>query len=198
MAREIGISNVTLFPVQNETNIDIQYGQAVPVKWAVSLESTLNYSESAYYADNIQEFSSKLLTSIDLTLEMSSNISPEIDAQITGKYFINGTSITSANALPKPFALAFEVKMDDGNLRRFVYYKTIFTRENISNETVSDSVTAQVYTYNGKCSALLKNNSFMSVMDRAVIDAMPPGPDKDAADLAWNNFFQAPQGTDLI
>ena len=71
MAREIGISNVTLFPVQNETNIDIQYGQAVPVKWAVSLESTLNYSESAYYADNIQEFSSKLLTSIDLTLEMS-------------------------------------------------------------------------------------------------------------------------------
>ena len=198
MAREIGISNVTLFPVQNETNIDIQYGQAIPLKWAVSLESTLNYSESAYYADNIQEFSSKLLTSIDLTLEMSSNISPEIDAQITGKYFINGTAITSANTLPKPFAVAFEVKMDDGNLRRFVYYKTIFTRENISNETVSDSVTAQVYTYNGKCGALLKNNSFMSVMDKAVIDAMPPGPDKVDAELAWNNFFTEPQGTDLI
>ena len=89
--------------------------------------------------------------------------------------------------------------MDDGNLRRFVYYKTIFTRENTSNETVSDSVTAQTYTYNGKCSALLKNNSFMSVMDRAVIDNMVPGsPEQNAANDAWNNFFTAPQGTDLI
>ena len=199
MAREIGISSVTLFPVLNETDIDITYGPAIPVKWAVSLESTLNYSESAYYADNVQEFSSKLLTNIDLTLEMSSNISPEIDAQITGKYFINGTAITSANTLPKPFAVAFEVKMDDGNLRRFVYYKTIFARENISNETVSDSVTAQTYTYTGKCSALLKNNSFMSMMDRKVIDNMTPGsPEKDAAELAWTNFFQTPQGTDFI
>ena len=198
MAREIGISSVHLFPVLNETDIDINYGPAIPVKWAVSLESTLNYSESAYYADNVQEFSSKLLTNIDLTLEMSSNISPDLDAQITGKHFINGTVITSTNALPKPFAIAYEVKMDDGNLRRFVYYKTIFTRENISNETVSDSVTAQTYTYTGKCSALLKNNSFMSVMDRAVIDAMTPGGDKDAAELAWANFFTEPQGTDLI
>lgn len=187
-----------LFQVQNETDTDINYGPAIPVQWAVSLESTLNYSESAYYADNIQEFSSKLLTGIDLTLVMSSNVSPDIDAQITGKHFIKGTAITSANALPKPYAVAFEIKMDDGNLRRVVYYKTTFTRESQSNETVSDSVNAQTYTYKGKCSALLKNNSFMSVMDKAVIAAMGPGQDKDDAELAWNNFFTEPQGTDLI
>ena len=198
MAREIGISNITLFPITNETAQNVVYGQAMPVKWAVSLESTINYSESAYYADNIQEFSSKMITGIDLSLEMSSNIDPETDAKITGKHYENGFAVTHANALPPAYAIAFEVKMDNGNLRRVVYYKTTLTREGQSNETVSDSVTAQTYTYTGKCSALQHNGAFMLMMDRAVIDGLPNDQNQqDRANQAWTNFFQAPQKHDM-
>ena len=198
MAREIGISNITLFPIEREEANAVHYGAAMAVKWAVSLESTINYSESAYYADNIQEFSSKMITGIDLSLEMSSNVSPDVDAKITGKHYKDGFAITHANALPPAYALALEIKMDNGNLRRVVYYKSTFTREGQSNETVSDSVTAQTYTYTGKCSALQHNGAFMLVMDKSVIEAMTDGPEKEAARLAWNNFFQVPQGTDIV
>ena len=199
MAREIGISNITLFEIENETPAAVQYGQAMPVKWAVSLESTINYSESAYYADNIQEFSNKMITGIDLSLEMSSNISPDVDAKITGKHYADGFAVTHANALPPAYAIAFEVKMDDGNLRRVVYYKTTLTREGQTNETVSDSVTAQTYTYTGKCSALQHNGAFMLMMDKAVIDALPNDQNQqDRALEAWNNFFTTPQKHDIV
>lgn len=198
MAREIGISNITLFKLDREEGANVVYGAPKAIKWAVSLESTINYSESAYYADNIQEFSSKMITGIDLSLEMSSNIDPSVDAEITGKHYADGFAITHANALPPAYAIAFEVKMDNGNLRRIVYYKTTLTREGQSNETVSDSVTAQTYTYSGKCSALQHNGAFMLVMDKAVVDAMPGGPEKVEAERAWGEFFDAPQKADLV
>lgn len=199
MAREVGISNITLFPITRETADAVVYGQAMPVKWAVSLESTINYSESAYYADNIQEFSNKMITGIDLSLEMSSNISPDVDAKITGKHYADGFAVTHANALPPAYAIAFEVKMDNGNLRRVVYYKTTLTREGQTNETVSDSVTAQTYTYTGKCSALQHNGAFMLMMDKAVIDALPNDQNQqDRALAAWNDFFTTPQKHDIV
>lgn len=199
MAREIGISNITLFPITREAADAVVYGQAMPVKWAVSLESTINYSESAYYADNIQEFSNKIITGIDLSLEMSSNISPDVDAKITGKHYADGFAVTHANALTPAYAIAFEVKMDNGNLRRVVYYKTTLTREGQTNETVSDSVTYQTYTYTGKCSALQHNGAFMLMMDKAVIDALPNDQNQqDRALEAWNNFFTTPQKHDIV
>lgn len=198
MAREIGISKIHLYPIQADDILGTTYDQGFAVPWAVSLESTINYAESAYYADNIQEFSSKMVTSIDLTLEMSSDVDPETDALITGRHFKDGFGILHANAIPKAHALAYEVKMDNGNVRRYCFYKCTLTRDSQSNETVGDSVTSQTFTYNGSGSALISNGAFMLVMDKELIDAMSPGAEKDEAERAWNEFFDTSQGTNVV
>lgn len=199
MAREIGISNITLFKLTNETATAPTYDKAnkISVPWAVNLETTEEYAESEYYADNVVERSSKILSKLSVSLELSSNTPPELDTKITGKTYIKGMAFNDSNAVQPVYALAYEIKMDDGNLRRRVIYKTTLARTGQTNETVSDSVTAQTFTYEGAAAALLKNGRFDMIMDKKEIDALS-GSDKTTAIEAWNNFFTDVQGHSVI
>ena len=199
MAREIGISNITLFPIQTENSTTITYDKAnkISVPWAVNLETTEEYAESEYYADNVVERSSKILSKLSVSLELSSDTPPALDAKITGKTYLKGMAFKDGLATQPQFAIAYEIKMDDGNLRRRVIYKTTLARTGQTNETVSDSVTAQTYTYEGTAGALLKNGRFDMIMDKKEIDALN-GADKTTAIEAWNNFFTDVQGHSVI
>ena len=211
MAREVGISNITLFPLQKDDAVDLTYNNTAKFElpWAVSFETTEEYAESEYYADNIVERSAKLLSKIGLTLEVSSDTPPALDAKITGKAHKDGMSINLTGTTQPTFAIAYSIMMDDGNERRRVIYKCNLARSGQTNETVSDSVTAQTFTYEGAASALVHNNRFDAIMDKKEIAAMPDGKPtgttteieehraKQAALKAWNNFFTAVQGKEV-
>ena len=212
MAREVGISNITLFPLQKDDTRNLTYDDAAKfaLPWTVSLETTEEYAESEYYADNIVERSSKILSKIGLLLEVSSDTPPALDAKITGKAHKYGMSINLTGITQPIFAIAYSIMMDDGNERRRVIYKCNLARSGQTNETVSDSVTAQTFTYEGSASALVYNNRFDAIMDKKEIDAMPEGNQsgsateqeaykaKQAALNAWKNFFTDVQGKDVV
>lgn len=212
MAREVGISNITLFPLKKDDAGNLTYDDAAKfaLPWAVSFETTEEYAESEYYADNIVERSAKLLSKIGLSLEVSSDTPPALDAKITGKAHKYGMSINLTGITQPTFAIAYSIMMDDGNERRRVIYKCNLARTGQTNETVSDSVTAQTFTYEGSASALVYNNRFDAIMDKKEIDAMPEGNQsgsatdieaykaKQAALNAWKNFFTAVQGKDVV
>ena len=212
MAREVGISNIVLFPLRQDDNLDLVYDDAgrFSLPWAVSFETAEEYTESEYYADNIVERSAKLLSKIGLTLEVSSNTPPALDAKITGKAHKDGMAINLTGTTQPTFAIAYSIMMDDGNERRRVLYKCNLARTGQTNETVADSVTAQTYTYEGSASALVYNNRFDAIMDKKEIDAMPDGNQsgnpqeqeeyraKQAALTAWGEFFNAVQGKAVV
>lgn len=212
MAREVGISNITLFPLQKDDAGELTYNNAAKfaLPWAVSFETTEEYAESEYYADNIVERSAKLLSKIGLSLEVSSDTPPALDAKITGKAHKYGMAINLTGTTQPTFAIAYSIMMDDGNERRRVIYKCNLARSGQTNETVSDSVTAQTFTYEGSASALVYNNRFDAIMDKKEIDAMPEGNQsgtsteqeaykaKQAALNAWTNFFKTVQGKDVV
>ena len=211
MAREVGISNITLFPLKKDDAGNLTYDDAAKfaLPWAVSFETTEEYAESEYYADNIVERSAKLLSKIGLSLEVSSDTPPALDAKITGKAHKYGMSINLTGITQPTFAIAYSIMMDDGNERRRVIYKCNLARTGQTNETVADSVTAQTYTYEGSASALVYNNRFDAIMDKKEIDAMPEGNQsgnateqeaykaKKAALNAWTNFFNSVQGKEV-
>jgi hypothetical protein len=211
MAREVGISNITLFPLKKDDAGNLTYDDAAKfaLPWAVSFETTEEYAESEYYADNIVERSAKLLSKIGLSLEVSSDTPPALDAKITGKAHKYGMSINLTGITQPTFAIAYSIMMDDGNERRRVIYKCNLARTGQTNETVADSVTAQTYTYEGSASALVYNNRFDAIMDKKEIDAMPEGNQsgnqteqeaykaKKAALDAWTNFFKTVQGKEV-
>ena len=211
MAREVGIRNITLFPLQKDDAGDLTYNNAAKfaLPWAVSFETTEEYAESEYYADNIVERSAKLLSKIGLSLVVSSDTPPALDAKITGKAHKYGMSINLTGTTQPTFAIAYSIMMDDGNERRRVIYKCNLARSGQTNETVSDSVTAQTFTYEGSASALVYNNRFDAIMDKKEIDAMPEGNQsgsateqeaykaKKAALNAWTNFFNSVQGKEV-
>ncbi|MDY3960169.1 major tail protein [Romboutsia timonensis] len=199
MAREIGISNITLFPLTQDDDIDITYdnGSKFKLPWAVSLETTEEYAQSEYHGDNIVERSSKITSKVGLSLEVSSDTPPSLDAKITGKVNKDGFTFNALGTTQPIFAMAYSIMMDDGNERRRVIYKCNLARTGQTNETVSDSVTAQTYKYEGIASSTVNSNRFDLVMDKKEIDAMLPGPQKTAAEEAWRDFFTEVQGVKM-
>lgn len=192
MAREVGISKITIFPLQQDNAGGLAYdnGGKFELPWAVSFETAEEYAESEYYADNIVERSAKLLSKIGLTLEVSSDTPPALDAKITGKAYKDGMEFNLTGVTQPTFAIAYSIMMDDGNERRRVIYKCNLARTGQTNETVSDSVTAQTYTYEGAASATVNNGRFDLVMDKKEVDALANLQTTDA----WNQFFDAVQG----
>ena len=192
MAREVGISNITLFPLTQDDARDLIYndGAKFALPWAVSFETAEEYAESEYYADNIVERSAKLLSKIGLTLEVSSDTPPALDAKITGKKYNEGMEFNTTGTSQPTFAIAYSIMMDDGNERRRVIYKCNLARNGQTNETVADSVTAQTYTYEGAASATIHNGRFDMVMDKKEVDALANLQTTDA----WNQFFDTVQG----
>ena len=124
MAREVGISRITLFPLTKDVEgQDPTWGAGYRVPWAVNFESSNEYSEGEYYADNIIENSIKQIAKVNVTMEVSSDTPPALDAKITGKGYKNGKSFVATGQVAPYHAIAYEIAMDNGNLRRRIIYK---------------------------------------------------------------------------
>ncbi len=193
MAREIGISKITLFPLTTDTEGEAKpvYGNAYRVPWAVNFETENEYAEGEYYADNIIETSKKQLAKISVTMEVSSDTPPSLDAKITGKTVIKGGSSVSTGQVSPYHAIAYEIKMDDGSFRRKIIYKVAMYRNGQTNATQEDGIEGQTYTYEGTGIPLVSTNDVELTLDSKEIEALEEEA-KTEAKTAWDNFFTAP------
>lgn len=189
MAREIGLSRFTLFELTNANQT--QYGAAINVPWLVNIEVSKTIAEYESYADNLAEVSSSRETGAELTVEVSSDMPPKLEADIVGKKYSNGALISTTDDVKKSYGAAWETVMSDGNVRRYFYFNCSFSKNEQSNETISDSITAQTYSLTGKAIPLPTTKELMMVMDeREVKTLLDTTPDnvQEIQDL-WDNWF---------
>ena len=190
MAREIGISRLTFFPlIKDEEGHLPTWDDPYVVPWAVNFNSTAEYAENEYYADNIIENSTKQLTKYTLSMEVSSNTPPSLEAKITGKTTVLGGSIVTADDVAPKHAIAYEIKLDDGSFRRKVLYNATLTKNSHENATQEESVDGKTFTYEGTASPLISTKVVELILDSKEIDAIVDPASKAKAQTAWDNFF---------
>ena len=192
MAREVGISNITLFPLTaDDAGSSPTYGTGFKVAWAVNFETESEYAEGQYHGDNIVETFRRMISKMGITMEVSSNTPPALDAKITGKGYKNGKSFVEVGQTSPYYAIAYEILMDDGNIRRRVIYKVALTRNSQTNSTQEDSLEGQTYTYEGTAIPLTSTGHLEMIMDKKEIAALSD-PDKTLAQNHFDKFFNQP------
>ena len=201
MAREVGISKIKLFPlITDEVGKPVEYDKdnAFYLPWAVNLETETEFSEGSYYADNKIENSIRKVSSMNITLEVSSDTPPELDAKITGRLHIGAKSSTTADTMGTEFALAYEIAMDDDTVRKRILYKVKLARTGQTNATQEDSIEGQTYTYEGTALPLVGEGgegAFDMIMDEKEVNnyvAPPAGVPEDVVQNQFVNFFVEP------
>ena len=114
------------------------YAMPKAIKDLESLSITETYAEGSNYADNLRNIYLKELVGADLSLTFS-NISREIEAELTGQGFDKGEVAYSTNANAPRIALLFEKTYSDGSTDRIVYYNCKLSKDNENGETKTDS-----------------------------------------------------------
>lgn len=189
MAREIGISRFTLFELTDANQI--RYGAPIDVPWLVKIDVSKTIAEYEAYADNIAEVSSSRETGAEITAEVSSDMPPKLEAAIVGKKYSNGALISTTDDVKKSYGAAWETVMSDGNIRRYFYFNCSFSKNEQSNESISDSITAQTYSLTGKAIPLPTTKELMMVMDEREVTALivANDPKKDEIQTVWDEWF---------
>ena len=194
MAREIGLSRLTVFPVTKNDATGATFGTATPVSWVTNVSVSKTIAEYSAYADNIAEISSSKENGAELTITVSSDMSPKLEAQLTGKKYNNASMVSTADDTKPSFAIAYETVMSDGSVRRYCYYSCTISKNDQENETISDSVTAQTYELSVKAVPLVQTKELMIEMDEKEVteflaDAANAA-NHDKVREAWEKFFE--------
>lgn len=169
MAREIGLSRLTAFEL-TDANAPGYDPVPIPIPYVVNIETSKNVSEYSAFGDNIAEISSSKETGATLTIEVSSDMPPKLEALLTGKKYQNGSLIATSDDTKKVFGLAWETIMSDGNLRRYFYFNCSISKSEHSNQTISDSITAQTYNLTVGAIPLPVTKELMMVMDEKEVN----------------------------
>ena len=180
--RELGVRKLTAFPLQSSGT----YGDAIALKNCVSLSTTNNYTESEYKSDCTIENSISKLESVDVSIEMSSNMALDLVARLTGQESKNGKVATVVGAVVPRFALAYEILMDDNTTRRRVLYNCNLRKDEQANETDSEG---QTFTFTGKALPVeIDEKLYVDLMmSESEIAAMEEG--KEEAQAEYAKFF---------
>ena len=193
MAREEGISNITLWPLTlDKKGSKPTWGEGFSVPWAQNFETEDEYREGTYYGDNIVEQSKKVISQISVDMEVSSDVPPSLDAKITGKGYKGGMAYKNTGQSSPAYAVGYEILMSDGNLRRRVIYNTGFTRNSHTNKTIEEEGEGQTYTYSGVGLPLASTGDVEGMMDLAEINATTDPEEKAFLLKRWESFFNAP------
>ena len=197
MSREIGISKLTVFELRDPDTPD--YGGPESVPWVVNIDISKVVAEYSAFADNVAELSSSKPTSADLTIEVSSDMKPSLEAKLTGVKFSNGLMIQGTDDTKPSWGIAYETVMDTGKVRRYFFTNCTISKDEQSNETISDSVNPVTYSLNVKAIPLPVTKELLFVMDeddykKAYDDAQANLPLQQQIEELWTNWFtQAPR-----
>ena len=190
MAREIGLSRLTLFELEDQ--VQATSGSALPVPWVVGVEVSKTISEYSAYADNVAEISGSKEIGAEISIEVSSDMPPKLESAIVGKKYLNGALIATVDDIKKQYGVAWETLMSDGNIRRYFYFNCSFSKDEQSNETVSDSITTQTYSLTGKSIPLPTTKETMMVMDEREVKELVASNEPKANEIQelWDNWFK--------
>lgn len=191
MSREIGISKLHVFKL---TDANTQtYDPGKPIPWVVNVEVSKVVAEYSAFADNVAELSSSKPTSADLTIEVSSDMKPSLEAELTGVGFDKGMMIQGTDDQKPSWGIAYETVMDTGKVRKYFFTNCTISKDEQSNETVSDSVNAVTYTLTVKAVPIPSTKELFMVMDEDDFTTAYNDPTNQAHQVAlqalWDNWF---------
>lgn len=142
---KFGLSNVHIFPIEDETDGKLKYGPAIVFKGAVKLSLDAEGDSNDFYADDYKYWNMFANNGYSGDLEMAL-ITDEFKVKILGyEEDKNGAIIENINSKAKNFALAFEFKGDKKKTRR-LYYNVSASRPSDSHETTKESVEPETET----------------------------------------------------
>lgn len=133
-----GLENVTIFPKTGE-NV---WGNPIRIPGAINLALNPSGSTNALFADNKKYFNSIANTGWEGDLEMVMFPDEFYIAALGWKHDDRGGLVEVSDAVPKPFALAFEVS-GDIQKRRVVFFECTATRPASEAKTTEDTTTPQ-------------------------------------------------------
>lgn len=141
---KFGLKNV-YYAIVTETPNSITYGTPVALKGGVNLTLSRAGDTEDFYADDINYFSTSANMGYEGDLEIAL-ITDQFRTDVLGDVAdSNGVIVESANAIPKNFALGFEVQGDDKARRTWLYYCSC-SRPNIDASTKENTITPKTDT----------------------------------------------------
>ena len=158
--RVIGLKNIHLAPMTSEG----VYEKPIKVAGAKSLKIKNNFTEATFYSDDIMDYASKILSSLEIELELAYLI-PEIESKITGKTFNagNGVMVSKSTDRSGRFALLFEMTTLEKPIRRVIYDVTL-SKDEDGSVTQEDKVDEQLIKLTGIAKSS-KDNAFDLTLD---------------------------------
>ena len=176
--RYIHIAQITGTDVQG----NYTYGIPVKLEGAKTFNTTNEVSENAFYSDDVMDYYSKSITSMELEIELA-YLTPEIESLITGKKLVNGVLVSGANDSAASFAIMYEMTTLQEPIRR-VIYDCILSRDEISSASKTDSTEEQLIKLSGKAKPDAKGN-FDAILDKNYI----PEGEEVKFNKVWEGFF---------
>lgn len=186
MARECGIRKITWFPLLTDEGSAPTYGPPLAIKWAVSLETKNNYSEGQYFADSMIEKSVKKISSVDVKMEVSSDLPPVDEAKFTGVGYKDGKKFTRVGQNAPAGALAYEILMDDETVRRRIVYNVGLSKNEQKNSTSEDKIDGATFNFEGIGTPLASTGDVELIMDEKEVSKLTP---EDPAKIEFTDFF---------
>lgn len=190
--RIVGLRNIHIAQITGTgSNGEYIYGTPVKLEGAKTFNTTNEVSENAFYSDDVMDYYSKSITSMELEIELA-YLTPEIESLITGKRLVNGVLVSGADDSAASFAIMYEMTTLEEPVRR-VIYDCILSRDEIASTSKTDSVDEQLVKLSGKAKPDVQGN-FDAILDKNYI----PEGEEEGFNKVWENFFTKVQTPSVI
>lgn len=190
--RIVGLRNIHIAQITGTgSNGEYIYGTPVKLEGAKTFNTTNEVSENAFYSDDVMDYYSKSITSMELEIELA-YLTPEIESLITGKRLVNGVLVSGADDSAASFAIMYEMTTLEEPVRR-VIYDCILSRDEIASTSKTDSVDEQLVKLSCKAKPDAQGN-FDAILDKNYI----PEGEEEGFNKVWENFFTKVQTPSVI
>lgn len=190
--RIVGLRNIHIAQITGTgSNGEYIYGTPVKLEGAKTFNTTNEVSENAFYSDDVMDYYSKSITSMELEIELA-YLTPEIESMITGKRLVNGVLVSGADDSAASFAIMYEMTTLEEPVRR-VIYDCILSRDEIASTSKTDSVDEQLVKLSGKAKPDAQGN-FDAILDKNYI----PEGEEEGFNKVWEKFFTKVQTPSVI
>ena len=180
----------SLYIAKIKENGDYDTLKAIPGLEEITF--TNNYAEGSAYSDNAADTTVKKLAYVDVSITVR-ELSAEIEALLMGKTHDSAKGIISstANDTLANVAVLYEQTNSDGTTTRRVFYECSLSRDEISNTTVTDSISYDSVTLTGR--AIPKTKATTGSKGLGLIDMTIESDKSSTAGTTWSNFFTTVQ-----
>lgn len=181
---EFGLSHLHYAPI-TEGDDGPEFGTPVAIPGAVSLTLEDAGDTSTFYADNISYYVSSTSSSKTGTMTIARAQVKFLEDLLGYETDDNGVVVQFADAVPKPFALLYEVATDTDPVK-FVLYNVTLSSPSSEHNTTTDTTEPDTQEYSFTAAA---TNFDFGGTDRAVLGAFVEKSETSTA--AYNAWYTA-------